>query len=237
MNVFRTNSGIRWATVLLMGGATLGMTLVGGCASEKPAPKPVAKAAPPPPPDEVPMAAMSGLIDVREQLVQSKVQIQKTSKAARDLTAKQQQPSQQRDVKTQVDQFSRELASLEKMSTQTRTGYAGATTQASGYFASWDTKLQNSSDALAKSGQERRSKAIATFGKLKQQVVAVRSEFQPFMAELKESEDYIKTDSTAQGVVAATPTIQTALGREPKILSGIDGLIAQIDSMRGGATE
>jgi hypothetical protein len=212
------------------------MSFVGGCASEKPAPKPVAKAAPPPPPDEVPMEAMSGLIDVREQLVQSKVQIQKTSKAARDLTSKQ-QPSQQRDVKTQVEQFSRELASLEKMAGQTRTGYAGASTQASGYFANWDTKLQNSSEALAKSGQERRSKAIATFAKLKQQAAGVRSEFQPYMTELKESEDYIKTDATSQGVVAATPTIQTALGREPKILSGIDGLIAQIDSMRGGVTE
>jgi hypothetical protein len=57
------------------------------------------------------------------------------------------------------------------------------------------------------------------------------------MSELKESESYLKTDTTAQGVAAAAPTIRTALGREPKILSGIDGLIAQIDSMRGGAAE
>jgi hypothetical protein len=235
MNVFRTNSRMRWAAVLLMGGASLGTTVVVGCASEKPAP-PVAKAPPPPPPDEVPMEAMSGLIDVREQLVQGKVQVQRTSKAARDMTSKQ-RASQQRDVKAQVEQFSRELASLEKMSTQARAGYAGATTQASQYFANWDTKLQNSSEALAKMGQERRSRAISTFAKLKAQVAAVRSEFQPYMTELKESEDYIKTDSTSQGVTAATPTIQTALGREPKILSGIDGLIAQIDSMRGGAAE
>jgi len=235
MNVFRANSRMTWTAVLLMGGVSLGATLVVGCASKKPAP-PVVVQAPPPPPDEVPLEAMSGLIDVREQLVQGKSQVQKTSKAARDLTSKQQQ-SQQRDVKAQVEQFSRELANLEKMSTDTRGGYADATKTASGYFANWDTKLQNSSDALAKMGQERRGKAISTFAKLKAQVATVRAEFQPYMSELKESEDYMKTDTTSQGVAAATPTIQTALGREPKILSGIDGLIAQIDSMRGGATE
>jgi hypothetical protein len=45
---------------------------------------------------------------------------------------------------------------------------------------------------------------------------------------------YLQSDATAAGVEVALPTIQKALSREKDVLRSIDGLISQIDVVRGG---
>jgi hypothetical protein len=107
-------------------------------------------------------------------------------------------------------------------------------TRADDFFTTWDRQLQTMTGDLAKSGQQRRAESVASFSQLRERLNGVRTQFAPFMADLQNAERYLRTDTTAAGVKAATPTIKDALGREGDVLKSIDDLIAQIDKVRGG---
>jgi hypothetical protein len=90
------------------------------------------------------------------------------------------------------------------------------------------------SASMAEAGQQRRAESMASFGRLRESLTAVRTQFSPFLSDLQEANKYLQSDATAAGVKVAPPTIQKALSREKDVLRSIDDLISQIDAVRGG---
>jgi hypothetical protein len=203
----RTN-GVVQALVL-----TLGLTLATGCATTT----------------EVPPQAVGQLLTLRNGLIDGKAQIQKTTGAARDLI---EHPRQ--DVQAQVNAFRSQMSQLSKDALQAREVAAGAQTRADEFFANWDKQLQTMSGDIAQAGQQRRAESMASFGRLRESLTGVRTQFTPFLSDLQEADRYLQNDPTAAGVKVAAPTIQKALGREKDVLKSIDNLIGQIDAVRGG---
>jgi len=180
-------------------------------------------------PVEVPPQAVGPLLSLRNGLIDGRAQIQKTTGAARDLV---EHPRQ--DVQTQVSAFRSQVDQLSRDALQARETAAGAQTRADEFFASWDKDLQGMSAGMAEAGQQRRTESMASFGRLRESLTAVRTNFSPFLSDLQEANKYLQSDATSAGVKVATPTIQKALGREKAVLRSIDDLIGQIDAVRGG---
>jgi hypothetical protein len=178
---------------------------------------------------EIPPQATSGLLAMRNQLIDGKAQIQKTTGVARDLID---QPRQ--DVQSQVDAFTSQVSALTRDALQTREQAAGMQARADDFFTKWEKELTSMSGSLAEAGQQRRTESMASFAQLRDRLGAVRTQFAPFVTDLQSAERYLRTDSTAAGVKAAAPTIRSALDREGSVLKSIDELIAQIDAVRGG---
>jgi hypothetical protein len=178
---------------------------------------------------EVPPQAVSQLLGLRNGLIDGKAQIQKTTGAARDLI---EHPRQ--DVQAQVNAFRAQMAQLDKDALQARETAASAQARADDFFANWDKQLQTMSADMAQAGQQRRAESMASFGRLRESLTGVRTQFAPFVTELREADRYLQNDATAAGVKVAAPTIQKALGREKGVLKSIDDLIGQIDAVRGG---
>jgi hypothetical protein len=178
---------------------------------------------------EIPPQAISELAAMRNGLIDGKAQIQKTTGAARDLIDRPRQ-----DVRAQVDAFTAQVAQLGKDAQQARELAAGTQARAEDFFAGWDRQLQTMSGSLAEAGQQRRTESMASFARLRERLAAVRTQFAPFMNDLSQVERYLRTDPTAAGVKAVTPTVRGALGHEASVLESIDELIAQIDAVRGG---
>jgi hypothetical protein len=91
--------------------------------------------------------------------------------------------------------------------------------RAEDYFVNWEKQLQTMSGSLATAGEQRRTESMASFAQLRERLSTVRTQFAPFMTDLQSAERYLRTDSTAAGVGAATPTIRSALGREGDVLT------------------
>jgi hypothetical protein len=178
---------------------------------------------------EIPPQAVSGLLALRNDLIDGKAQIQKTTGVARDLIDRPRQ-----DVQAQISAFTSQVSALSKDATQAREQAAGMQARAEDYFVNWEKQLQTMSGSLATAGEQRRTESMASFAQLRERLSTVRTQFAPFMTDLQSAERYLRTDSTAAGVGAATPTIRSALGREGDVLKSIDDLIAQIDAVRGG---
>jgi hypothetical protein len=187
--------------------------VVGGCATTS----------------EVPPQAVSQLLGMRNELIDGKAQIQKTTGAAKDLVDNPRQ-----DIQPQVNAFRTQVTQLSKDALQTRQAAASAQARAEDFFANWEKQLQTMSGSLAEGGQQRRTESMASFQQLRDRLTGVRTQFQPVLADLQEAERYLGTDPTAAGLKVAAPTIKKALGREPAVLKSIDELIAQIDVVRGG---
>jgi hypothetical protein len=126
------------------------------------------------------------------------------------------------------------MSQLSKDALQAREVAAGAQTRADEFFANWDKQLQTMSGDIAQAGQQRRAESMASFGRLRESLTGVRTQFTPFLSDLQEADRYLQNDPTAAGVKVAAPTIQKALGREKDVLKSIDNLIGQIDAVRGG---
>ena len=178
---------------------------------------------------EVPPQAVSELLELRNGLLDGKAQIQKTTGAAKDLVDNPRQ-----DVQAQVSAFRSQMTQLNKDALRAREVATGAQTRAGDFFASWEKQLQTMSGSMAEGGQQRRAESMASFQRLRDRLTGVRTQFQPFLADLQEAERYLGTDATAAGLKVAAPTIKKALGREKDVLRSIDELIAQIDTVRGG---
>jgi hypothetical protein len=178
---------------------------------------------------DLPPQAVSGLVELRNALIDAKGQVQKTTSAARDMVD---QPRQ--DVGAQINAFSGALAKLNSDALQTRQLAAGAQARAEDYFTQWDAQLKTLSGQLAEAGQQRRQESAASFAKLQERVGALRTQFAPFMTDLQATDRFLKADPTMSGVKAATPTLRKALNQEAGILKSADEVIAQIDVVRGG---
>ncbi|MGH7179092.1 MAG: DUF2959 family protein [Tepidisphaeraceae bacterium] len=194
-------------------GALSVLTLIIGCASST----------------EVPPQATSGLLEVRNGLIDGKAQIQKTTAAARDMINNPRQ-----DVGAQINAFSDQVAQLDKDRVQARDKAQDVQARAQDYFSKWEEQLKTMSGSMAEAGQKRREESMASFGRMRDDMAGLRQRFAPFMNDLRESDRYLKTDPTTAGVKAATPTLRNALNQEPEVLRSIDQLIAQIDQVRGG---
>jgi hypothetical protein len=178
---------------------------------------------------EMPPQAAAGLAEIRSGLINGKGAIERTTSAARDMIDRPRP-----DAGGQINAFSSALAKLNDDAQKTRAAGASAQAQATEYFATWDQKLKELSGQMAEAGQQRRQESMASFAALQESVASLRGDFTPFMSDLQSAEKYLRTDATASGVKAATPTLRTALGREPNVLKKIDAVIVQIDVLRGG---
>src|SRR3954454_20824 len=92
-----------------------------GCAAEK---------------SELPPQMTSDLVNLRDQLVQGKAQIQTTSNAARDLTTRPQS-----QLQPQVDRLVNSISALEDLATNGHKQFSSADQRAQAYFAHWDQQM------------------------------------------------------------------------------------------------
>jgi DNA repair exonuclease SbcCD ATPase subunit len=178
---------------------------------------------------ELPPQVSDDLVVLRDRMVQGKAQLQTTYNAARDLI---QRPQAQLDP--QVNRLLDSIDSLERLATNNRTQFASAEERVNAYFEHWEQELQGMSEALAEQGEKRRVESRKSFEQLQNRVAALRQEFQPSMASLREVSKYLKTDTTAAGVKVVTPQITTVLAGEDSLMAKADAIISQIDAMRGG---
>jgi hypothetical protein len=178
---------------------------------------------------ELPPQITQNLVELRDQVVQGKAQMQTTCNAARDLT---QRPQAQ--LQPQIDRLVQAIASLDSLATNNRQQFATAEEHAEAYFIHWDKQMKGLSESLAEKGQERRARSMASFSELKSRTESLKKEFRPFMSSLLEVSKYLQTDTTTEGVKTVTQQIKTSLDRENSIMAKADSVIAQIDAMRGG---
>jgi hypothetical protein len=178
-------------------------------------------------PQQISPQATSGLTKVRAQAVQLKEELTRTNDSARTLSK-----SSGANLAGSIDSLSGNLDSLNSTLGTGRQAVRSAQDQVTAYFANWDKQTRGMSEEMQKTSQKRQAEAMASFEALRASIGEVRNDLSPYVSDMGEVVQYLRTDQTAAGVDAVAPRLDSAIDREPKIQKDLDDVIAQIDAIQ-----
>jgi hypothetical protein len=104
--------------------------------------------------------------------------------------------------------------------------------QTTAYFAKWDEQLRGMSEQMQKSGKKRQAEVMASFKAIRIELADVRTSLKPFVDEMNEMEQYLRTDQTKAGLDTVSSRLTTTADRQHVIRRDLDKLIQQIDAVQ-----
>ena len=95
----------------------------------------------------------------------------------------------------------------------------------------WDESLkQLHNEATRASAMERRAATDETYSGIKQKIVALRNEANPFLNDLKDIRQYLKSDLSKEGFSTIEPTAQRVFDQRDGIIKRLDEVIQSLDT-------
>jgi len=176
---------------------------------------------------EVSPRASSGLSQVRTEAVRIKDQVNRTAAAARKLAS-----SRAYNLAASLDALSTNLGNLNSTLEGARETVRTTEDQTTAYFAKWDEQLRGMSEQMQKSGKKRQAEVMASFKAIRTELADVRTSLKPFVDEMNEMEQYLRTDQTKAGLDTVSSRLTTTADRQHVIRRDLDKLIQQIDAVQ-----
>jgi SMC interacting uncharacterized protein involved in chromosome segregation len=180
-------------------------------------------------PAEIAPQATQALTSLRDQLFSAKAQVQEATNAAEDLVN---QP--RADLTAQIQRLNSAVTALNSTRAAARAEAQAYDEKTEKYFAQWDASLKSMSAETAERGEKRLALAKKSIDTLNRRAAEIRSDLNPFMAELNEANKYLLTDTTKSGLQVVRPKLLSAMRRSPEIVRTMDATIADIDAIRAG---
>jgi hypothetical protein len=95
----------------------------------------------------------------------------------------------------------------------------------------WDENLkQLQSEEARTSAAERRAATGATYSGINQKIAELKKEWTPFVTDLRDVRQYLKSDLSKEGLRTIEPTAQRVFDRKPELIKRVDDVIQGLDS-------
>jgi hypothetical protein len=167
-----------------------------------------------------------GLDGLRNEGISLRGQIEKTVGALNELTSKPQE-----DLSPQFQSYTHELGILEDRIERARQQRGATDSVVKDQFMAWDENLKQLHNEATRAGAaERRAATDATYSGIKQKIVALRNEANPFINDLKDIRQYLKSDLSKEGLRTMEPTTQRVFDHKDGIIKRLDEVIQALDS-------
>ena len=167
-----------------------------------------------------------GLDGLRNEAVSLRGQIEKTVGSLNELTTKP-----QADLSPQFQSYTHELGILEARIEEARQQRAATDAMVKDQFMAWDEnlkKLQN--EETRTSAAARRAATDATYSGITQKIAGVKQEWVPFITDLRDIRQYLKSDLSPEGLRTMQPTVQRASDHKVTLVQRLDEVIQALDS-------
>jgi|GEM_PF-2502266 len=188
----------------------VGSMLLVGCSTTAPLPPKIA----------------AGLDGLRNEAVFLGGQVERTVGALNELISKP-----QADLSPQFQSYTHELGILEDRTERARQQRAATDTVVKDQFMAWDENLQQlHHEATRASAAERRAATDATYSGIKQKIAELRKEATPFLTDLKDIRQYLKSDLSKEGLRTMEPTAQRVFDQKDSVIKRLDEVIQALDS-------
>jgi len=141
------------------------------------------------------------------------------------------------DPRKAFEAFSKSVDKVE--SARARAGKRAADVKAAGaaYFTEWEKQLANvSNPEIRKLAEERKTKLNEVFGKLPPLLEQAKSDFDPFLSDIKDLRTFLGQDLTVGGIDAASGIIKKTRDHGTKLQKSLDGLIDEMNTVAATLT-
>lgn len=113
------------------------------------------------------------------------------------------------NAKTAYTEFTSKLSSLESTANDTRSRAESMKSNGDAYFRKWEEELGTIKNPdIRKASEDRRSELRAAYQKITESMSEARSQFQPYLSDLRDLKTYFSNDLTPAGIKAADSLIR-----------------------------
>jgi len=177
-------------------------------------------------PASLPPSVAVGLDGLRNEAVSLRGQIEKTVGALKEMMSKPQV-----DLSPQYQSFTHELGILEAKVEEARQQRAGTETIVKDQFKAWDENLkQLRNEESRQRAAERRADTEATYSGIQQKIAELKKEWTPFITDIKDTRQYLKSDLSKEGLHTIEPTTDRVFEQQGNVIKRLDEVIAEMDN-------
>ena len=173
-----------------------------------------------------------GIADFREAIVEAKqsvdgamASLSKTSETAAT------------DPRKAFEAYSKSVDKVEDARAKAKSRADDVKAQGAAYFKQWEKQLAEIANPdIRKMAEDRKAKLNETFAKVAPLLEQAKSDFDPFLSDLKDLRTFLSNDLTVTGVDAAKGIIKKTRATGTKVQSSLDELIAEMNSIAATLT-
>lgn len=174
----------------------------------------------------------AGIADFREELVNGKKAIDAAMKSLGDIAA-----TATTDPRKAFEQYSKAVANLESTAGKVRKRGDDMRAQGAAYFKQWETELAGvSNPEIRKLAETRKAKLQAAFDSIRKFTEPLKTQFPPWMSDLKDLQKYLGNDLTIAGVDAAKGLFSKTQGEGLEVQKFMDSLLAELNTVSATIT-
>jgi len=132
------------------------------------------------------------------------------------------------DLKTPYQAYAKSVAALEDQAKVVRAQAEDMQAKGDAYFKAWETEA-----ATPEMSSERKAQLTEAYAKIKDDTIAARDAFQPFLASLKDVQSYLSLDLSRKGIDSVQDLAKKAKANGDVVKAKIETVIQQTNSVRG----
>ena len=141
------------------------------------------------------------------------------------------------DPRKAFEQYSKSVANLESTAAKARKRSQDMKEQGKAYFAQWEKQMAEVKNAEIRNlAAARKAKLQETFDTIAKVAGPLKSQFDPWMSDLKDLEKYLANDLTIAGVDAAKSLIAKTEDEGRDVQKSMDALVAELNTVAATIT-
>lgn len=174
----------------------------------------------------------AGIAEFRTEIVNGKTAIDTTMKALDQIAV-----SANTDPRKAFEQFSKTVGNLDSTANKVRKRAQDMQAQGKAYFAQWEKQLAEvKNEEIRNLAAQRRAKLQETFDNIKTVAEPLKTQFDPWMSDLKDLEKYLANDLTIAGVDAAKGLFAKTKAEGIEVQKSMDALVAELNTIAATLT-
>ena len=135
------------------------------------------------------------------------------------------------------EHYSKNVANLEAAAAKARARCQDVKDQGKAYFAQWEKQLAEVNNPEIRAlAEQRKAKLQETFNRIRQVAEPLKTQFDPWMSDLKDLQKYLANDLTIAGVDAAKPLFAKTQGEGLEVQKSMDALVSELNTIAATIT-
>jgi len=173
-----------------------------------------------------------GIANFREEIIKAKQAVDETVKDLGRVAE-----TANTNPRAAFEQFSKSLSNLESTSAKAKKRAQDMKEMGQAYFADWEKQLAQIKNPEIKSlAVQQKAKLQATFSSIKTVAEPLKAQFDPWMSDLKDLQNYLSNDLTVSGVDAAKGLFAKTQAEGFDVQKSMNALVAELNTVAATLT-
>ena len=174
----------------------------------------------------------AGIASFREEIAKAKLAVDDTVKSLGQVAV-----TANTNPRDAFKQYSRSLANLEATADKAKKRSAEVKAQGQTYFANWEKELaQLNNPEIKNLAVQQKAKLQAAFDSIRKVAEPLKTQFDPWLSDLKDLQKYLSNDLTISGVDAAKGMFSKTQTEGFEVQKSMDALVAELNTVAATLT-